>query len=91
MMTIRIQVRQVDMYGFCGRELHPEAADQGLLGTVESLRLETLPAEQGLLDEETAKEQQVQVFTVLLSNGKRRELLGHEIALYGVVRHDGDI
>jgi hypothetical protein len=91
MMTIRIQVRQVDMYGFCGRERHPEAADQGLLGTVQSMRLETLPADQGLLDTETAKERQVQVFTVLLSNGQTRELLGHEFALYGVVRHDGDL
>ena len=39
MLKIMIRVTSVDLYGFCGRDQHPEASDEGQTGLV--LRIST--------------------------------------------------
>lgn len=62
-MKIKIKIGTVDMDGYCGRDLHPEREDAGSIGDLE--KMERIYGEN--------------LYTVRLEDGRRVELVDHEI------------
>lgn len=90
MMLIRVKVRTVDLDGFLGRDRHPHPEDVGQEGWVTNL--EATPDEDAdVIDEHPEPLRSlVQCFYVALDNGRKVQLMGHEIELVSCV-HDGDL
>ena len=68
-MGDQVQIMQVDMYGYLGRDFHPEKYHDGRTATV--IRVELDHSEEG--DEI--------IYHAVTSTGQRLELMGHEIEL----------
>lgn len=66
-----VHVRCVDMFGYCGRELHPEREDKGEFGTVVSAEP---------FEDDNSESGVSVAYTVDLYNGRRREFMDFEIA-----------
>ena len=82
---MKIKIVNVDMYGFCGRDLHPEKSDLGLVATVLSVKSESfigsIPVNAQLCPEYATHEDYLVVvyYTAIMPDGSMREFVGHEI------------
>lgn len=87
----QVRLDNVDLYGYLGRDLHPEASDAGFLGTVVANSVVTMDADGCIL---TVKENVLGgtelvddpdystadvCYKVRASDGRELELMQHEI------------
>lgn len=70
-LVLVARVGQVDMHGYNGRELHPEASDSGQVGRV--MRVTVQEFEVDPVDD-------ADVYRVMLTDGRVVDLVEHEIA-----------
>jgi hypothetical protein len=90
----QVRLKNVDLYGYLGRGLHPKACDAGFLGTVVANSVVTMDAEGFILgfkenvlggtefvddpDHSTADI----CYKVRASDGRELELMAHEIEVF---------
>lgn len=99
-MQLRVRVKQIDHDGFLGRDHHPVDGHVGMEGTVTNIDLDPNMDDEDdawvkdnlahPIKELTKHKSAYQVFYVVLDNGDKVELMGHEIELVSAV-HDGDL
>lgn len=82
-----VRLSFVDLYGFCGRELHPCEADVGFLGVVRGVHVSFSDADGCLLDRTEGvpggtlvpRDLDYACYVVEAPDGRRLELMDHEV------------
>lgn len=94
MMTLKFRIVCVDMDGYCGRDLHPDKSDEGLV--VAPVKMEAtvwLDDEHYKLDTEATADEHCRaafgpgeashemMWTCVTTDGRLLQLMGHELEL----------
>lgn len=87
-----VRLSFVDMFGFCGRELHPQESDVGFLGIIKGVNVSFTDDEGCLVDRAAGvpggtlmpREFDFACYTVEAPDGRRLELVDHEIEVMSV-------
>lgn len=85
---MRVKIKKIDEYGFCGRENHPDKTDEGQIATVyaaeseaylgcEPLYPDEIERNPSLLQDERFN--MVMVYKAFMSDGSKRTLMSFEV------------